>query len=184
MPAADARITDGAISADGEWVVLRTHATLIFYRAATFLNGDFKETRRVDLKSFGEPQGEAIAFGPAKTVYVAGEGDEVPTRDVGHAVVHELKILKGCVAGVDGTRASLALMRILVVEDEPNAAHVLAKGLREHAYAVDIASDELSALQQLADTDYDLVILDILLPRINGLDLCRQLRATSARSRC
>jgi DNA-binding response OmpR family regulator len=68
-------------------------------------------------------------------------------------------------------------MRILVVEDEPTAANVLAKGLREHAYAVDIATDGDAALEQIADTDYDLVILDILLPRINGLDLCRQLRA-------
>ena len=68
-------------------------------------------------------------------------------------------------------------MRILVVEDEPAAASVLAKGLREHAYAVDIALDGRAALEQVADTDYDLVILDILLPRINGLDLCRQLRA-------
>jgi DNA-binding response OmpR family regulator len=68
-------------------------------------------------------------------------------------------------------------MRILVVEDEPVAANVLAKGLREHAYAVDIAADGGTALEQLAETDYDLVILDILLPRINGLDLCRQLRS-------
>jgi two-component system copper resistance phosphate regulon response regulator CusR len=68
-------------------------------------------------------------------------------------------------------------MRILVVEDEPVAANVLAKGLREHAYAVDIAPDGGTALEQLAETDYDLVILDILLPRINGLDLCRQLRS-------
>ena len=68
-------------------------------------------------------------------------------------------------------------MRILVVEDEPVAANVLAKGLREHAYAVDIAADGGAALEQLAETDYDLVILDILLPRINGLDLCRQLRS-------
>ena len=71
-------------------------------------------------------------------------------------------------------------MRILVVEDEPAAAHVLAKGLREHAYAVDIAPDGRTALEQIAETDYDLVILDILLPRINGLDLCRQLRADDA----
>jgi DNA-binding response OmpR family regulator len=71
-------------------------------------------------------------------------------------------------------------MRILVVEDEPNAAKVLAKGLREHAYAVDIAADGDTALEQIAGTDYDLVILDILLPRINGLDLCRQLRADEA----
>ena len=71
-------------------------------------------------------------------------------------------------------------MRILVVEDEPAAAQVLAKGLREHAYAVDIAADGSRALEQIAETDYDLVILDVLLPRINGLDLCRQLRADEA----
>jgi len=71
-------------------------------------------------------------------------------------------------------------MRILVVEDEPAAANVLAKGLREHAYAVDIAPDGTTALTQIAETDYDLVILDILLPRINGLDLCRQLRSDDA----
>jgi two-component system copper resistance phosphate regulon response regulator CusR len=71
-------------------------------------------------------------------------------------------------------------MRILVVEDEPTAANVLAKGLREHAYAVDIAPDGATALEQIAETDYDLVILDILLPRINGLELCRQLRADDA----
>jgi DNA-binding response OmpR family regulator len=71
-------------------------------------------------------------------------------------------------------------MRILVVEDEPAAAAVLAKGLREHAYAVDIAADGATALDQLGHTEYDLVILDILLPRINGLDLCRRLRADAA----
>jgi len=68
-------------------------------------------------------------------------------------------------------------MRILVVEDEPTAANVLAKGLREHAYAVDIATDGRAAYEQLGIGDYDLVILDVLLPRINGIDLCRRLRA-------
>jgi DNA-binding response OmpR family regulator len=71
-------------------------------------------------------------------------------------------------------------MRILVVEDEPAAAHVLAKGLREHAYAVDVAADGGTALEQLGHTEYDLVILDVLLPRINGLDLCRRLRSDAA----
>jgi len=71
-------------------------------------------------------------------------------------------------------------MRILVVEDEPAAAQVLSKGLREHAYAVDIAADGGTALEQLGSTDYDLVILDVLLPRINGLDLCRRLRSDAA----
>ena len=68
-------------------------------------------------------------------------------------------------------------MRILVVEDEPVAADVLAKGLREHAYAVDVAANGATALQQAGTNDYDLIILDVLLPGINGLDLCRRLRA-------
>jgi two-component system, OmpR family, copper resistance phosphate regulon response regulator CusR len=71
-------------------------------------------------------------------------------------------------------------MRILVVEDEPVAATVLAKGLREHAYAVDVAADGASALEQVSINDYDLVILDVLLPGINGLDLCGRLRAEGA----
>ena len=68
-------------------------------------------------------------------------------------------------------------MRILVVEDEPTAAAVVAKGLREHAYAVDVAADGAAALDQLSCSDYDLLILDVRLPRINGLDLCHRLRA-------
>jgi two-component system copper resistance phosphate regulon response regulator CusR len=71
-------------------------------------------------------------------------------------------------------------MRILVVEDEPVAATVLAKGLREHSYAVDIAPDGGAALDQLGQADYDLVILDVLLPRINGLDVCRRIRSDAA----
>ena len=68
-------------------------------------------------------------------------------------------------------------MRILVVEDEAVAAAVLAKGLREHAHAVDVAGNGDDAREQIGVNDYDLVILDVLLPGINGLDLCRQLRA-------
>ena len=71
-------------------------------------------------------------------------------------------------------------MRLLVVEDEPAAAAILAKGLREHAYAVDIAVDGRAAFEQLAIADYDLVILDVLLPRLNGLELCRRLRANAS----
>ena len=73
-PAADARITDGAISPDGQWVVLRTRTALVFYRASDFLKGSFREARRIDLKSLGEAQGEAVAFGAANIIYVAGEG--------------------------------------------------------------------------------------------------------------
>ena len=67
-------------------------------------------------------------------------------------------------------------MRILVVEDERVAADVLAKGLREHAYAVDVANDGAAALEQAGANDYDLIILDILLPRMNGIEVSRRLR--------
>lgn len=68
-------------------------------------------------------------------------------------------------------------MRILVVEDEPVAAAVLAKGLREHAYAVDVAGDGDAAFEQATISDYDLLILDVLLPGMSGLELCGRLRA-------
>jgi len=71
-------------------------------------------------------------------------------------------------------------MRILLVEDEPRAAQMLAKGLREQAYAVDLARDAEEALYQAAITDYDIVILDVMLPRADGFSVCQQLRASGA----
>jgi hypothetical protein len=68
------RITDAAISRDGQRVVLRTNSELTFYSAAEFLRGEFKEIGRADLKALGEPQGEGIVFGSDDTVYLAGEG--------------------------------------------------------------------------------------------------------------
>lgn len=67
-------------------------------------------------------------------------------------------------------------MRILVVEDEPEAAAVLAKGLREHAFAVDTAHDGNRALEAIAVNDYDVVVLDVLLPGAGGLEVCQSLR--------
>src|SRR6059036_1860156 len=67
-------------------------------------------------------------------------------------------------------------MRVLLVKDEPQAAHVLAKGLREQAYAVDVAADGETALFQAGTTDYDALILDLMLPRVNGLAVCRSIR--------
>jgi DNA-binding response OmpR family regulator len=67
-------------------------------------------------------------------------------------------------------------MRVLLVEDEPRAAEVLAKGLRERAYAVDIAADGSAAIFQVATTDYDAVILDVMLPLKDGLGVCREIR--------
>ena len=70
-------------------------------------------------------------------------------------------------------------MRILLVEDEPRMANVIAKGLREQAYAVDIAEDGDAALYQASINDYDLIVLDVLLPRRDGFEVCRELRARS-----
>lgn len=67
-------------------------------------------------------------------------------------------------------------MRILLVEDEEDFARLLARGLREQSYAVDIAGDGTSALSKAAVNFYDLVILDIMLPGIHGLEVCQELR--------
>ena len=67
-------------------------------------------------------------------------------------------------------------MRILLAEDEPRAAQMLARGLREEAYAVDVVADGESAVYQASITDYDAVILDVVLPRKDGLAVCRDIR--------
>lgn len=67
-------------------------------------------------------------------------------------------------------------MRILLVEDEPRMANVIAKGLREHSYAVDVAPDGAAGLYQTSINDYDVIILDVLLPGLDGYEVCRELR--------
>jgi DNA-binding response OmpR family regulator len=67
-------------------------------------------------------------------------------------------------------------MRVLLVEDEPNAAAVLAKGLREQTYAVDLSADGENAIFQAGTTDYDAIVLDVMLPGKDGFTVCRTLR--------
>jgi len=69
-------------------------------------------------------------------------------------------------------------LRILLVEDETRMAGLIAKGLREQSYAVDIARDGEQALYNTAVNTYDLVILDVLLPGRDGYSVCRALRAS------
>jgi DNA-binding response OmpR family regulator len=71
-------------------------------------------------------------------------------------------------------------MRVLLVEDEPRAAQMLAKGLREHSYAVDVSRNGEDALYQAAVTEYDAVVLDVMLPGVDGFELCRELRRGGA----
>jgi DNA-binding response OmpR family regulator len=68
------------------------------------------------------------------------------------------------------------LMRVLVVEDEPDIAQFICQGLGESGYAVDLATDGLSGLDYLMAANYDLLLLDILLPKLDGLQVLSQLR--------
>jgi len=67
-------------------------------------------------------------------------------------------------------------MRLLLTEDDPQIARVIAKGLREQGYAVDIAGDGEQALYNAAVHSYDLAILDVRLPIKDGFSVCRELR--------
>ncbi len=68
-------------------------------------------------------------------------------------------------------------MRVLLVEDEGRVASFIARGLREQAYAVDVAGDGEQAIYLVAVNDYDLIILDLMLPRKDGYAVCREARA-------
>ncbi len=70
----------------------------------------------------------------------------------------------------------------MLVEDEPQMAGVIAKGLREQSYAVDVAADAEQALYEADINDYDLVIMDVRLPKKDGFALCRELRDKSFRA--
>lgn len=67
-------------------------------------------------------------------------------------------------------------MRLLVVEDQAKVARFIQRGLEEQQYAVDVATTGEDALAMLSVTPYDLVVLDVMLPGISGIETCRQLR--------
>lgn len=68
-------------------------------------------------------------------------------------------------------------MRILLVEDDANLAQFIRKGLKEENYAVDVAADGEEGLSMALTNPYDLLILDIMLPKLDGLTLCHRVRA-------
>jgi len=68
-------------------------------------------------------------------------------------------------------------MRILVVEDEPKMADVLRRGMARAGLAVDVCDRGGDALVRAAATEYDAIVLDAMLPDLDGLDVCRRLRA-------
>lgn len=68
-------------------------------------------------------------------------------------------------------------MRLLVVEDDPKVARFIQKGLADESFVVDLAQDGEAALDRARLATYDLIILDVMLPRMDGFAVCRQLRA-------
>jgi two-component system copper resistance phosphate regulon response regulator CusR len=67
-------------------------------------------------------------------------------------------------------------MRLLLAEDDPYLSAMLSKGLREHAYAVDVVGDGDAAVFQAAVNEYDVVVLDVMMPKRDGFAICRELR--------
>lgn len=68
-------------------------------------------------------------------------------------------------------------MRLLVVEDEPDLLSIVCKALREEGYAVDSAADGEEGLYKATEWDYDAVVLDLMLPKLHGIDVLKRLRA-------
>jgi len=66
-------------------------------------------------------------------------------------------------------------MRVLQVEDEIKMARAVRRGLEQEGYAVDVAPDGEEAVFQAAETDYDAVVLDVMLPGLNGFEVCRDM---------
>ncbi|MFW6110205.1 MAG: response regulator transcription factor [Patescibacteria group bacterium] len=67
-------------------------------------------------------------------------------------------------------------MRILVIEDEHTVANSLRKGLEQESYAVDVAYDGEYGYDLAATNDYDVIILDLMLPKLSGIEICKDLR--------
>ena len=68
-------------------------------------------------------------------------------------------------------------MRVLLVEDEPKMAALLKRGLEREAMSVDVAARGEDALWMAGSTEYDVVVLDVMLPGIDGFEVCRRIRA-------
>jgi DNA-binding response OmpR family regulator len=73
-------------------------------------------------------------------------------------------------------------VRVMVVEDDPRVAHLVERALAEAGHQVDVAMDGNAGLDRVRSSDHDLIVLDVLLPGIDGFEVCRQLRAQKVRT--
>ena len=73
-------------------------------------------------------------------------------------------------------------MRVLIVEDDVRISNFVAKGLRENSYAVDLAADGEEALYEASTNDYDVIILDVMIPKKDGFAVCGELRSSGLKT--
>ncbi|MEJ7678447.1 MAG: response regulator transcription factor [Segetibacter sp.] len=74
----------------------------------------------------------------------------------------------------------MAIVEILIIEDEKKVAELIKRGLEEYNYTVSVANDGKTGMDMALSKDYDLIITDIILPNVNGIELCRQIRTAKA----
>jgi DNA-binding response OmpR family regulator len=76
----------------------------------------------------------------------------------------------------DGIFRQIKRMRLLIIEDDPKLSGILTKGLREEGFAVDVASDGDAGAERAMDQDYDCIVLDVMLPGVDGFEVLRRMR--------
>ena len=74
-------------------------------------------------------------------------------------------------------------MKLLIVDDEPKTTDYLKKGLTEQGCVVDLAHDGIEGRHLALEHDYDVIVLDVMLPALDGFSLLRELRARASRRR-
>ncbi len=122
---------------------------------------------------------ESIVDGFKRGWHLAADSRLIPlmlTRRRAQARLSRVKLAAAASWCVQVGGVRYAYMRLLVVEDEATIADFLVRGLTEHGYAVDLAGDGRRALEFLATGSFDVVVLDILMPEIDGLTVCRRMR--------
>ena len=77
------------------------------------------------------------------------------------------------------SNSKFQMKRIILIEDETSVVSFIKKGLQESGYEVSVAFDGKTGVQLVQSNDFDLVILDIMLPEMNGLDVCKEIRKTN-----
>src|SRR4051812_827901 len=86
---------------------------------------------------------------------------------------------RGTMGGMPNAAPAISSPRVLVVDDDPKIQAVLRRGLGLEGFRVELAGDGREALAHLQRGEFDLVVLDVLLPGVDGIEVCRRLREVS-----